>query len=41
MLSDLNLIIKFYAYRIQQRIEELERLNYHFSRQEDEEADSQ
>lgn len=40
-LGDLNLIIKFYAYRIQQRIEELEHLNYNFAPQDDPEADSQ
>jgi hypothetical protein len=32
-LSDLNQIIKFYAYRIQQRIEELEHLNFSYNLQ--------
>lgn len=33
-LGDLNLIIKYYAYQIQQRIEELEHLSYNFAQPE-------
>lgn len=40
-IADLNHIIKYYAFRIQQRIEELEHLTYHLNYQEDDTESNQ